>query len=510
MRDYGEAAAIFRKAIELNPAVPQNHFQLGAALQAQGLDQEALPAFRDATRLAPDSVEGWLALAQSLSSQNDSEGSKECASRALQLAPNSARAHLILAGVLIEENRTAEAETHIQRAIEIDPRESTAHALLGVRHQSMGRMEEARNSFLRSIELQPSQGFAYCALMRGHRATVEDRAYIDRMEALRSDPSINLRGRSFLAYGLGKAYEDLGMYEAAMAAFDEANRLTIQLKFGSGKPDAAALKETVDRTIRTFDRGRMPRNASSSDSEKPIFIVGMMRSGTTLVEQIVSSHPQVAPAGEQPFWMTRAHEAIETGSARSSGDRLRSLAEEYLTSIETLAPGAERVTDKMPDNYLVLGLIHLAFPRAKLIHIRRNPADTAISIYTTPNPARIRWTHDKASLVSAYREYERLMEHWATVIPSDRLLTVQYEELVSDRESLTRQLIDFCGLPWDDACLRPEDNDRSVITPSVWQVRQPVYTSSVGRWRRYEPYLGPLRALAKGTSATSSKMPDNP
>jgi hypothetical protein len=210
--------------------------------------------------------------------------------------------------------------------------------------------------------------------------------------------------------------------------------------------------------------------------------------GTTLIEQIVSSHPSVAAGGELTFWTDqRATTAVADGASQTGAD--------YLALLRRIGPRSERVTDKNPFNFLHLGAIQLAAPGSRFIHCRRDPIDICLSIYftrfATPQP----FAYDRGDLVFYYREYERLMAHWRGLVPSDRLLEVEYESLIADRESLTRRMIAFCGLPWDDACLAPESNQRMVRTASLWQARQPVYRTSVERWRRYEPWLGELAQL---------------
>lgn len=220
----------------------------------------------------------------------------------------------------------------------------------------------------------------------------------------------------------------------------------------------------------------------------PALIVGMPRSGTTLVEQIVSSHPLVAAGGELTFWTDQR----ETAAAKDAASRL---AAGYLALLRRIGPGSERVTDKNPFNFLHLGAIRLALPHARFIHVRRDPIDTCLSIYFTRFATPQAFAYDRGDLVFYYRQYERLMAHWRAFIPADRLLEIDYESLIANRESLTRRMIAFCGLPWDAACLAPESNPRLVRTASVWQARQPVYRTSVERWRRYEPWLGELSQL---------------
>jgi hypothetical protein len=235
--------------------------------------------------------------------------------------------------------------------------------------------------------------------------------------------------------------------------------------------------------------GEITKVDQASDSNLPILIVGMMRSGTTLAEQILSAHPEVAGAGEQLFW-SRAASQVLNSVDRLIEAEIAGLGREYVTELAKIGPHASHVTDKMPGNYMFLGLIGSALPNARVVHIRRSPADNCLSIWTTPNHMPHEGGHVKSDIVFVYRQYLRLMEHWRTILPADRFLAIDYERLVSDREATTRCMIDFCGLEWDEACMHPESNRRIVKTPSAWQVRQPVYGTSVARWRKFEPYLG--------------------
>jgi hypothetical protein len=230
-------------------------------------------------------------------------------------------------------------------------------------------------------------------------------------------------------------------------------------------------------------------------------IVGMPRSGTTLVEQIVSSHPEVAAGEELFFWSNRASSRGIAESTSLTLEAGRALASEYVSLLRRIRPSAARVTDKQPFNFQQLGLIHLLLPKARIIHCRRHPIDTCLSMYFTYFKGRIPFISDKADLAFAYRQYARIMEHWSRVLPADRFLEIDYEEFVMDRERVTRQLIAFSGLDWHEACLMPERNERAVNTASLWQARQPVFATSVARWRRYEPWLGALRQLIPAMQA---------
>jgi hypothetical protein len=221
----------------------------------------------------------------------------------------------------------------------------------------------------------------------------------------------------------------------------------------------------------------------------------MPRSGTTLVEQVVSSHKDIAGAGELRFWTQRGAAFERLAETTAILRMQRQVADDYLSLLHRIAPEAARVTDKMPFNFIWAGLIHLAFPHATIIHCRRNPIDTCLSVFSTYFAPRADFSTDRDDLVFYYQQYLRLMAHWRAILPADRFIEVDYELLVGDPEPVSRRLIAACGLDWDPACLAPERNDRLVKTASKWQARQPIYSSAVERWRHYEPWIGSFRNL---------------
>ncbi len=493
---FEEAESAFRAALSKAPNVSVIHYGLGLAFQGQKMNAEAIAAFRKAAQLDPNSLTTQTTIRQLLMDELDPVGAADCARTILRLQPNSPEAHLWLARALTEDNKSAEAETHVRKALELEPEGALAHTLLGSVLQGLGKIEEAGQEFRRSIQISPVQGSAYSALTSNIKVTEADRPLVAQMLGLVNDVTLSVAHKSQLHYALGKAFEDLREFEKAMVHFDVANEMAYEVKFGSRPFDRNIMKSSFDFTIQTFTRELLNRNrASGVESGVPIFVVGMMRSGTTLAEQILSSHPEVGPAGEQRFWSDNRNVALSQGSRELNPVILKRLANQYTNLLQTIAPGKAHVVDKMPSNYVSIGMIHLAFPHAKIIHTTRNPADTCISVYTTPNRTRLEWAHNKPNIAFAYREYLRLMDHWSRVLPAGVMMEVKYEDVVSDRERITREMVEFCGLGWDEACLSPERNVRSVVTPSVWQVRQPVYRSSLERWRNYEPWLGEFKNL---------------
>jgi len=312
------------------------------------------------------------------------------------------------------------------------------------------------------------------------------------MEAGLATPGLEAAQRLRLHLAIGKAAEDLGDYALAMQHFDAADAV----RRGSRSFDSAAFSVEVGRLIARCTPELIARAPElGSRDATPVLIIGMPRSGTTLVEQIVSVHPEVGAGGELHFWNQRGAVWHRSGAAGNETAFLAKAAADYLGVLRAIAPMAARVTDKMPFNFLWAGLIHSAFPRAIIIHCRRAAMDTALSIHQTHFHPSLAFPTGGAELVAYFRSYQRLIDHWRSVLPADRFIEVDYEDLTRAPEPVIRRIIAACGLEWHDACLRPEYNPRAVKTPSKWQTRQPIYRTSVARWRRYEPWLGPLRAL---------------
>jgi hypothetical protein len=323
------------------------------------------------------------------------------------------------------------------------------------------------------------------------KITEEDRPLIAQMLAYLERDNVPPLYRMKLHFKLGKAFDDLRDYETAIQHFDAANLI----RRGLERFDRINVAQRIDRVIAQYTPQFFAECAGLGvEDETPVFVLGMPRSGTTLVEQVISSHPLIAGADELPFWR---QQSIAFRDAESILDEatVRRLAGEYLAVLRGFSATAARVTDKMPFTFLWIGLIRQVLPRARFIHCRRHPIDTCLSIYFTDFESLKAFVGDRDDLVFYYQHYLRLMAHWRAVLPLDRFLDVDYEAVIAEPETQARRLIDFCGLEWDPACLRPEDNKRAVQTASIWQARQPIYRSSLERWRRYEPWLGALREL---------------
>jgi tetratricopeptide (TPR) repeat protein len=477
-----EAAKCFERAVALNSRFAPGYYNLAKTRQLQGMDGEAAGYYRQAVTLSPN-LEHLLAYGQTLLSLCDYLGAAECGEHCLRLAPSSAAAHLLMCGSLTELRRFEQAETHLQQALQLD--KGSQEALqLAARMRPLGHIEEANQCLRRAIAQNPDHVAAYDALFQNQKSTEQDRPLVEQMESLLRREGLAPTETAALQYGLGKGLEDLGEYERSFSHYDEANRITRLLKVGIGPFDRSSYAERMSQLTSRFAEFRAEK---PGPSELPIIVIGMMRSGTTLVEQILSSHPQVGGAGEQLFWSHHWAEANE----RNAGD----LGARYVAELTSISRGTERVVDKMPGNYLYAGLIHAALPNARIVHVRRSPIDTCLSIWTTPSHMPHDGGHDKAGIVFVYREYLKAVDRWRKALPESRFFELDYEALVADPESSTRRLVEFCGLDWNELCLNPEHNRRIVNTPSAWQVRQPVYRSSVDRWKRFAPWLGEFREL---------------
>ena len=387
--------------------------------------------------------------------------------------------------------RAAQAERQLRDLVAREPSTAEAHLLLGQLLDDAGRFDEAAASFEQVLALDPGSAAAYHGLVTSRRLTEADRPLVPRIEKQLAGLGGSVHQQMTLHFAAGKALDDLQDYSRAIEHFDAANRIRARLS----PFDRQDFTRQVDRLIASFTPEFFAHQAAlGADDETPVLVLGMPRSGTTLVERIVSSHPAVAGGGELRFWRDSRGRLAAADPARRA-EQAGEVRREYLALLRGIGPEALRVTDKMPFNFLWIGLVHLLLPRARIIHCRRTPIDTCLSIYQTQFTDNWGFAGDRGDLVAYYRQYQRLMDHWRGVLPADRLLEIDYEEATARPDAAARRRCRFCGLEWDDACLRPDRNPDAVKTASKWQARQPIYRTSVERWRRYEPWIGELRQL---------------
>ena len=494
-----DGVAALERAVASNPHYTDAHFRLGIALEKLGHMRAALAAYDRATKLLPSLTEAWFRAGALVYTLGYRDEAIACFRRAAVTGGKTSFGRLGKARALVIEDRNQEAEKVLRETLVSDPRNAMAYDLLGSVLSELGRFDEARACFERTVAIAPMLAGSYYDLVRCRPVTNDDKGLMQEMQAALPIPGLETQQRLRLHLAIGKAADDLGDYGLAMQHFDSADAV----RRGVSPFDSDVFADEIDRLIAYCKSAFMGRASELGNTDAtPVLIIGMPRSGTTLVEQILSMHPEVKGGGELNFWNERAVEwrrasADGNGKQFDVSEFLSKAAADYIGVLRGIAPRVARVTDKMPFNFLWAGLIHVAFPRATIIHCRRAAVDTALSIHQTFFHPALTFPTGGDELVAYFRSYQRLTDHWRSVLPADRFIEVDYEELTREPEPVVRQMIAASGLPWHDACLRPELNPRAVKTPSKWQTRQPIYRTSVARWRRYEPWLGVLRALVE-------------
>jgi tetratricopeptide (TPR) repeat protein len=486
------AQTAFEQALKLKPCFAEAAWGLGIVREQLGDLAGAINAMRLALEYRPSLAGARFRLARILDEWGQSAEAIETYRKVKPTAAEPNLARIAEAKALLLEGRDGEAEIVVRQTLVLDPKHAVANELMGNLLASNGDFERAQSCFECALAADPDMVGTYYDLVRCRRITQDDVGLIERMRKAARKQNLDPGRRSKLFLAIGKSLDDLGDYAEAMSAFDAAEverRKKCIFKLREFEKHIAQL---IDR----FDE-RMMATAEKigiSDST-PILIVGMPRSGTTLCEQVLSCHGDILGADELTFWGERSAQLRERGLPIPDTAFLKSAAEDYISCLRRVGPHAKRIIDKMPFNFLWLGLVHLALPSATIIHCRRGPADTALSIHQTFFADRLNFPTGGSDLVGYYRAYQRLMAHWRQVLPARCLVDVEYESLTAAPATSIRRMLDAVGLAWDDACLAPERNARIVKTPSKWQVRQPINRAAVGRWRNYEPYLGELARL---------------
>ena len=456
-----EAEAICRQFLAADPALPAAWHLLGMIAHRLGKPDTAVDHIAKALTLDPGDAAAHSNLGNALKSAGKLDAAVASFHQALAIAPESAEVHCNLATAFVEGGKLEAGIASCRRALALKPDFAEAH-----RHLASMKIFAAHDDDIRAMEQ------AYAA------------------------PALSDTQRLHLAFGLGKAFEDLGRYETAFGYFVEGNRILGERQrtpVGDYGGLFEAFKKACDRALfaRHLDTG--------CRDQTPIFVLGMLRSGTTLVEQILASHPDVHGAGEVDSLSrtisaragTRNSAEIPQWIGRADDAAFERAGAEYIEAIRARAPQARFITDKMPGNFKHIGLIKLMLPGSKVIHRRRDARDTCLSIFKTYFTQQHDYSHDLGDLGRYYGYYRDLMEHWHSVL-SGFIHDVQYEDLVADQAGQTRRLLEFCGLAWDDACLAFHETDRPVATASAGQVRRPIYKDSVQLWKNYETQLATL------------------
>ena len=537
------AVAAATRAVAIDPALPDGQLQLGCALLAQENDVAAIEVLRRATELAPKSLEALVALATALTRQDDhaeavevwqealvlnaddpsilanyarSLAGLECFGEALEfyrkadaLAPGNPAIQYGTAWSLLRLGDGRAAAEQCRRTLETSPDWAALWQFLANCEATLGHFEAAAQAYRKALSLDPQSADALAGLVAVGAGLDEDATEAEA-SAVFNDLSRPTRDRSSAGFALAKRCDRRGAYDEAIKLFRTANELLRADHAAHGSVfDREHFRHLVDHMIASIGPDTFAATAAWGDpSELPVFIVGMPRSGTSLVEQIVASHKQVFGAGEQKDMQNTLTALAGEQAARSPSEwdrgAVRREATSYLQRLLVMGGDAIRVVDKMPDNILCLGQIAVLFPRARIIVCRRDLRDVGLSCFLQNfQDNTLMWADDLADIGFRAAQTERLMAHWRKVLPVS-MLEIQYETLVANLERESRRLIDFLGLDWDPACLAFHETERTVLTASHWQVRQPLYDSSVGRWRHYRDHLGPLLQELQGV------IPANP
>ena len=492
---FQEARQLLARSLQQEPRNANAWSDLGMAIIRAVGPEQALDPLSKALSLAPGHPDALNNLAQAYRKLRRFDQARPLLEKLVSIRPNSAQARYALADVQYKMNDVTSAVANFQKAIRLDPEDRRIRIGLGDAYESNGQFKQAKMQYLAVLRREPDSPLALARLLQLREGTV-DATWIERAQTLADDPATPEDGRIRLNVALG-------YWNDREKRHDEAFR-RLQLGY-----DAQARRDpfNADGYSRAIDSLTEALTAefyelapvSGIDSERPIFVVGMPRSGTTLTEQILASHSEVAAGGElsmllrvsyQIGELSRSGEPYPRGLRTVGRMGLRQMARRYLDHLDKISASAARVTDKLPFNFMHLGVIALLFPNARIVHCRRNPLDNCLSCYFTSFAEQIRFANQLGTLGRYYLDYDRLMRHWHAVLPV-KIFDLHYE----DTETQVRALLEYCGLEWEDACLSFHKTRRGVRTPSRWQVRQPIYTASVQRWQAYAKHLEPLARI---------------
>lgn len=492
-KQINDAIILLQGAVAKAPDNAAAWTNLGVALQEAGRIDETRAAYARSLEINPQSAE----IASNLGALANDDENWELAERmfrhASAIKPDSAEIQCNLGAAIYKLGALAEAKVQFVKALAIDPGYAKAWVSLGDLCVDQGDFAAAKENYSKALDKEPDNPDVWACLTKFRKMTPDDFSWLEKAEHL-VRTNLSRRQEVLLRYAMGKFCDDLKDYEQAYFHYRRANELKRNLTKAYDKEKKTTWVNILTKNY-PFESARQSY-PGASDSLRPLFIVGMPRSGTSLVEQILASHPACFGAGELQFWGQYANvHKMEVRSATYTSSLLSEIASACQQKLDSFSIDARRVIDKMPRNYNFLGLIHAVFPNARILHTLRNPVDTCLSIYFQNFASGHEYANDLEDLAHYYREYHRLMAHWRSVLPPEVLIDVPYEALIDDQEGWSRKMIDFIGLEWDDRCMEFHKTERKVGTASNWQVRQPVYKTSKERWRNYEQFVGPLLPL---------------
>ena len=496
--DLDGARRLLQQALTLDPASAESHYQLGNCLRRQGQVVEAEASLKEALERDPNLTPAWFSLAFMYAENGRRTDAADILSGLVKYSSGNLEVQHKAGGLMGELGLFEQAAEVYGRIIELEP-QSRNHLRLGQYLQKMGRYTDAAQHLTRAIELNPDAGAAYLLLANTRRFSTDatDQALIRLFEAALQRSGLSSSTQACINFALGKMHDDLDDCDRAFACIDHANRLR-----QDGPRFVAAEWLDTARQIEELQASDIAAGSAAPTTGKaPVFVVGMLRSGTTLAERTLARHPQAIGLGEAS-WLQEAvgHAVADTGLpfpaclVRLREPVISKLREEYLRHWPKDAPvQANYMVDKNPINFLYLGLVARVFPEAKIVHCRRDARDTGLSIYfqNFANQDNT-YAYELGDIAQFHNGYARIMRHWEKLLPAGMLHNLDYEDMVKDQEGQIRRLLGFLGLPWDDACLDFHKQDDGIATASVWQARQPLYSRSVGRWQHYAQHLGPL------------------
>jgi tetratricopeptide (TPR) repeat protein len=489
---YYDALSSYDKALGLDYSIAELHFNKGLVQNALGLYTDAIKSFNYVIRLNPEYKDIYKNLGQTLENTNDAAQAQEVYKYALKYDPNNLEIYTLFFDCYEKLNDDNPNQIYIEDALKISPNFEPAlmaKALLLSREGDFEKSSSIYNALINSKSKYSAKCF--WQLSRSKKFTDPSDNLIEEIKIFLKD--VNLDYKPLLNYALGKIHEDLKLYDEAFIFYEEANRLKLTKNY-----DINNFIEHIDKIIEQFDinfRDNFLKKITNyqSSSDIPVFIFGMPRSGTSLTEQIISSHPLVKPAGELTFWHTPSLGILES----TPKENFIEITERYINLLKKVSHAKSetlRITEKNPHNFLCAGIILALFPKAKFFHCKRYPIDNCWSIFTLPFHESHDYAQNLEYLGKYYLAYQKLMAHWELLFPG-RIMNISYEGVINDPEYWSRKLIDHIGLPWNESCLKPHQNKRSVSTFSNWQVRQPIYKSSVRRSDNFEKHLWPLKVI---------------
>ena len=499
------AMAFYSQALQDDEESRDNLFGMALSLIQAERPKDAEIFLDKVLEVAPHDVAALSQKASLALSRHNVVKAREYVEQALEQAPHAPALQVDLASVLFQEDDLDAAERCCKAALRAAPGLVGAYGMLSQIARTKGDFEMSRKYAEKVIELAPQKGGALSGLYASKKDVSEEDDVANVLARLEAQETTSQRDLTAYYYTLGELFHKLKAPERAIFFLKAANDFRrIGLKAEGHVYNRAHQEAVVTRMSQVFTRNFFDTHASTGlKTRRPVFIVGMPRSGTTLTEQIISSHPMAFGAGElgkiPELVGQTTREVVQAGETVGfpgwiplvEDEKFAALAQSYLDYIAELNADALRVTDKMPHNFMNVGLIATMFPNAAIIHVQRDPVDNCLSCFQQNFAMPHTYSTNLADLGHHYREYRRLMAHWRAVL-GDRMYEVRYEDLVADQERVSRELIDFVGLEWDDACLAFNEQKRSVKTASVWQVRQPIYKSSVKKWKMYEGYIDEL------------------